>query len=229
MALMPSRRLHAPESGLLTVFQPVPFQCRITVAAVEHTELPENPTAQASEGDTAATAFSRLPTGPGSGLDTIDQVVPFQCRVIVPGSPHVGHWTPTAHASVGEVALTPPSAPANTGTAGAWPAMRAACAAVLAAATGRQAASVTVTVNRIVFQLTRATARPPVDPRTPTTPLPLSITRARRPLNPRRRKSRSKARCGCCQQGQDDVIDDVVGESVVEPLRGRHPAEDLGL
>jgi len=34
---------------------------------------------------------------------------------------------------------------------------------------------------------------------------------------------------GACQQGQDDVIDDVLGEGVVEPLCGRHLAVDLGL
>jgi hypothetical protein len=31
------------------------------------------------------------------------------------------------------------------------------------------------------------------------------------------------------QQGQDDVVDDMLGEGLVEPARGHHLAEDLGL
>ena len=39
IALMPSRKLQAPELGLLTCDHLVPFQRRITVAASEHMEL----------------------------------------------------------------------------------------------------------------------------------------------------------------------------------------------
>jgi hypothetical protein len=105
----------------------------------------------------------RVSVDPGSGLDTIDQRVPFQCRISVPGLLHEGHWSPTAHASAAEVALTPPSVPIKTGTAEVW---RAVCAAVLAAAAGRPAVAagrptpIMTATARIVFQPARVMARP---------------------------------------------------------------------
>ena len=67
-----------------TRFHALPFQCTITVFSP-----PVWPTAQALLGEMAATPLRMLPSGPGFGLGTRFQFLPFQraIKAAVPLSP----------------------------------------------------------------------------------------------------------------------------------------------
>src|SRR5690242_2248008 len=82
-----------------------PSQCstRLVWAPVE---LEPNPTAQISVGATTAMASRPAPLGPGVGLDTIVQFVPFQCSTS--GTMPVGLGAfPTAQTSLAATTATP--------------------------------------------------------------------------------------------------------------------------
>src|SRR5215469_8146259 len=65
------------------------------------------PTAHAPVADTALTADRPLPRAPpGLGLGTCDQRLPSQCTASVLNTLALVSWSPTAHASVADSALT---------------------------------------------------------------------------------------------------------------------------
>jgi len=68
--------------------QAVPFQCKISELVVD-TLVSWSPTAQASLPDRALTPERRLAIGPGLGLLTCVQAVPFQCTISERDSPLV--------------------------------------------------------------------------------------------------------------------------------------------
>src|ERR1017187_6747622 len=82
-----------PTIGLATLDHLVPFQCRISMRPAISPDkrswqsfAQEEPTAQAFLADTLVTPFrTSMPPGPvpGSGLATLDHLVPFQCRISV--------------------------------------------------------------------------------------------------------------------------------------------------
>ena len=64
------------------------------------------PTAQTSLDEMARTSSSTLPAGPGLGLITSSQPMPFQCSVMVSSAPRL-RSKPTAQTSHGEISVTP--------------------------------------------------------------------------------------------------------------------------
>src|SRR5207248_733183 len=67
------------------------------------------PTAHTSPADTAATPLSWLPSVPTLGLGITDHAPPSQCSTSVRSGPPRSWSLPTAHASLAEIAATPPN------------------------------------------------------------------------------------------------------------------------
>src|SRR5258708_941690 len=95
VAATPDSPLGAPRGlGLATRVHLVPFQCRMRVCGGGGPAMrsapspldggsPAKPTAQASFADSTRTPDSSLSAGPGLGVATCFQTVPFQCRARV--------------------------------------------------------------------------------------------------------------------------------------------------
>src|SRR6202035_5683414 len=105
LAVNPSKRfdwlrLFGPTFGLGTTFQLVPSQCRIKVCVATSSCFPgvEKPTAHASFGASASTAFNLLSPPATWGVATVVQLAPSQrfARILEVEIP----WNPTAQASL---------------------------------------------------------------------------------------------------------------------------------
>src|SRR5437762_3536022 len=100
----------APGVGLSTMLQPEPSQCSASVRCWWPVcTLSYVPTAQTLLGETATTLLSHCVASPASrgfGLGTSVHVEPSQCSVNVDSCEPRPRLDPTAHAFVGDSALT---------------------------------------------------------------------------------------------------------------------------
>src|SRR3954447_1304078 len=100
-----------PGCGLETMLHWTPSQCRTSVLSwwIFVCSLSYIPTAQTSLGDTAATlrsSFVASAVSLGFGLATWLHRLPSQCKTNVTSAPVEARCVPTAHALVGESAVT---------------------------------------------------------------------------------------------------------------------------
>jgi hypothetical protein len=75
--------LFVPSSGLETIDQVVPFHISVKVLTMLLLLLVDDPTAMQESSDVHATPDNELLSVPTSGLETIDQAVPFHVSISV--------------------------------------------------------------------------------------------------------------------------------------------------
>src|SRR6266566_3191229 len=130
-AATPKRSLNAPSGlGLATMLHCLPFQCSMRVCETP-LALEAFPTAHTSLVETAATAWSPVPTV--EGFFTTLHLWPFQCSISACPPPLVGRKEPTAHTSLVATAATPRRLPSTMPVVGLATTLQAAACATAGA------------------------------------------------------------------------------------------------